>query len=430
MKATRPRASAPRTPRRWRTPPPLTRGSSETLEGIEILREAGGDTGVLLWQSYRNVMFWATAEPAERGKMFSPEAGRKRQAAIESADLPAALVEPLTAVARMLSAPAAASGDAMAAACTVVARWAGEKGHVGTSLAFMQAGALASPSSARLPYEVGQIARTRNELARAETWFRHAVMVGRQVGDWESYARAYAALGAMFLQRGNFPLAQRMHIKAIRAARRKGLPTVQGPVLHDLFIIAAEFGRQAQAQQYARLALRSYGPKHERLPALAHDIGYYWLRQGHYSRVLPIFEALLPHFTGSADRLVVLANIARAAGGAGLRDQYRKAWVEVNRLSREPDTVSVVAAAMLDLARGAASLGEWDRAEQAAQQAARVGAERSEAKVRFQAEELLDALHAGKQVRAETEQESSDAAPEAEADQLASEMVRSLAFAA
>jgi tetratricopeptide (TPR) repeat protein len=429
MKATRPRAATPRTPRRWRTPPPLTRSSSETLEGIEILREVGGDTGVLLWQSYRNVMFWSTADPADRGKMFSAEAGRKRLASIQSADLAGVLVEPLTAVAHMLASPATTTGDAVAAACTAIARWADAHGYAGTTLALTQAAALAAPGDARLPFEVGEIARRRNELARAETWYRHSVMIGRQVGDWDSYARAYAALGGMFLTRGNYPLAQRMHIKAVRASRRKGLPAVQGPVLHDLFIIAAESGRHAQAQQYARMSLRAYGAQHERLPALAHDIGYYWLQQGHYARVLPVFEALLPHFTATPERMVVLANIARAAGGAGLRDGFRKGWVEVNRLAREPETAGVLAGCMLDLARGAASLGEWDRAEQAAQQAVKVGTERGEAKVRFQAEELLESIRSGKHLRPVAEAAPSDA-PEAEAELLASEMVRSLAFAA
>ncbi len=63
MKATRAKAAQPRSPRRWRTPPPLTRGSAEGLEGMEILREVPGETGILLWQAYRNVMFWASVAP-------------------------------------------------------------------------------------------------------------------------------------------------------------------------------------------------------------------------------------------------------------------------------------------------------------------------------------------------------------------------------
>jgi tetratricopeptide (TPR) repeat protein len=432
MKATRPRANAPRPPRRWRTPPPLTRGSAETLEGMEILREVGGDAGVLLWQSYRNVMFWATAEPAERAKMFSADAGKKRLAAVDAAALEDALSIPLTVVGKMLASPDKTAGEAVADACTTVARWADAHGYLGTSLAFTQAAALAAPSVARLPYDVAEIARKRHELARAETWYRHAIMIGRQVGDWESYARAYVALGSMFLKRGNFPVAHRMHIKAVRASRRKGLPGIQGPALHDLFIIAAEGNRTAQAQQFASAALRAYGSKHERVPALAHDIGYYWLRQGHYERSLTIFEALLPHFTVAAERIVVLANIARAAGGAGARDVYRKAWTEVNRLARDPETVATLAPSMLDLARGAASLEEWDRAEQAAEQAFKVARERGEAQISLLAEDLLDSVRSRPSQKPASQvweaAVSHDA--DADADRLANDMVRSLAMAA
>ncbi|HYR09283.1 MAG TPA: hypothetical protein VEQ60_15975, partial [Longimicrobium sp.] len=127
MKSTRSKAAAPRLPRRWRTPPPLTRGS-ESLEGMEILREVGGEVGVLLWQAYRNVMFWAATDQGERGRLFSPEAGRKRAAELAEARIPDELAGPLSAFSEMLSAPDSTSGEVMAQACTGIARWAGGEG--------------------------------------------------------------------------------------------------------------------------------------------------------------------------------------------------------------------------------------------------------------------------------------------------------------
>src|SRR5213082_3848438 len=88
MKSPRAKAATARAPRRWRTPPPLTRGSAESLEGMEILREVSGETGVLVWQAYRNVMFWATAEPADRGTLFSSNAAQRRLGELLAADLP------------------------------------------------------------------------------------------------------------------------------------------------------------------------------------------------------------------------------------------------------------------------------------------------------------------------------------------------------
>jgi tetratricopeptide (TPR) repeat protein len=386
-----------REPRRWRTPPPLIRGS-ETLEGMDILREVGSEAGVLLWQSYRNVMFWATAEPGERARLFSAEASRKRLAEVAAARLPHGAGG---AAQRHRRAARGARGVPPAT------RWRGVHRHQrvggsgaarGHALAFTQAAALAMPRSAALALKVGQVARDRAEMARAETWFRHAIMISRQVGDWETYARAYIALGNMAIKRGSFPVAHRMHIKALRAARRKGLPALQGMAAHDLFVVALETGRHAQAEEYARAAFRAYGPHHDRLPVLAQDVAYLWMQQGHFAPALEVFDALRPHAAGKRDfGLTVVSNIARAAGGVGEREVFRKAWVEVNRLAKEPEVRPVLAAAMLELARGAASLGEWDRAEQAASRQ-RVATELRQSKVMISADAVLDSVRTGRRI--------------------------------
>ena len=423
MKATQPRKEQPRAPRRWRTPPPLTRGA-ETLEGMDILREVGGEAGILLWQAYRNVMFWATAEPAERGKLFTPDAGRKRLAELLDADIPTDLVDSLVAVGRMLGAPEGTQGEAIADACRSIARWAETHGHEATALSFTQAAALAAPRQAELALAVGQIARRRGEMARAETWFRHAIMIARQVGDWTAYSRAYLSLGNMLMRRGNLPGAHRMHIKALRAARRKGLLKIQGEALHDMFVISHEMGRFDQADEYARMAYRAYGPEHAQLPALAHDIAYFWMDRGFFARALPVFQALEPHLPAPADRIALVSSIARAAGGAGQRDVFRKAWVEAMRMAREPEVASVLPGAMLELAQGAASLGEWDRAEQAAEQAFSSATERSQAKVQHKSEALLESIRSGRMVEKRVAAEAPVSTTKA--DTLASDLVRSL----
>ena len=425
MKTTRAKTAA-REPRRWRTPPPLIRGA-ETLEGMDILREVGSEAGVLLWQAYRNVMFWATAESGERASLFNPEAGSRRLAEVAAARVPAELVDALNTLAALIADPESTSGDAVAAACTTVARWAEEERHGATALAFTQAAALAQPRDAAFALRVGQVARTRGEMARAETWFRHAIMISRQVGDWDSYARAYVAMGNMAIKRGAFPVAHRMHIKALRAARRKGLPELHGRAAHDLFVVATETGRHTQAEEYARMAFRAYGPNDPRMPMLAHDVAFLWMEQGHFARALPVFEAVRPHIVLVPERISLVANIARAAGGVGDREGFRKAWVEANRLSKDPEARPALPASMLDLAQGAASLGEWDRAEQAAEQALASAKEQRQAKVMFSAETLLDAIRSDRKAqpqvaRAETEPQ--------EADQFAANIIRTLELAA
>jgi tetratricopeptide (TPR) repeat protein len=425
MKTTRSKAAAPRLPRRWRTPPPLTRGS-ESLEGMEILREVGGEVGILLWQAYRNVMFWASADQEDRAQLFSPEAGKKRAAELAEARIPDELAGPLSTFTEMLSAADRIQGDAVAQACTGVARWADYEGHLNTALSFTQAAAVASQRNARLALAVGQLARRHGELPRAETWFRHTVMVSRQTGEWESYARAYIALGNMLIQRGNYPAAHRMHIKALRAARRKGLQLIQGMALHDLFVIATEAGRVSQAEEYARQAYRAYGPNHPSVPALAHDVAYFWMNQGHFGRALPIFEGVLPHFNDPAVRFVVQAHIARAAGGSGDRVAFRRYWTECMRIAKEPFARAVAADALTELALGASSLNEWDRAEQAATKAIEIAQETGDSKALMRSEAILDGVRNGRQVEERSGQRAQISSSKT-AEQLAAQFIDALA---
>jgi tetratricopeptide (TPR) repeat protein len=423
MKSTRSKTAAPRLPRRWRTPPPLTRGS-ESLEGMEILREVGGEVGILLWQAYRNVMFWAAAEQGERGRLFSAEAGRKRQAELAEARISDELSGPLSSVGEMLTAPDSTGGEAVAQACTGIARWAEQQGHLNTALAYTQAASVASPRNARLALAVGKLARRRGEMARAETWFRHTVMISRQIGDWDSYSRAYIALGNMLVRRGNFPAAHRMHIKALRAARRKGLQQVQGMALHDLFVIATETGRPGHAEDYARQAYRAYGPTHPSVPALAHDVAYFWMNQGHFARALPIFENVLPHFSDPSVRFVVQAHIARAAGGSGDRTAFRRYWTECIRIAKEPFARVVAADALTELALGASSLNEWDRAEQASSRAIEIAQETGDAKALIRSEAILEAARSGRRIEQAVQQGGTSGA-----ETLAAQFVASLQVA-
>lgn len=423
MKATRAKAQA-RTPRRWRTPPPLIRGSAEALEGMEILREVPGEAGVLLWQTYRNVMFWATAEAGERGTLFSPNAGKKRLDDLLAADVPAEIVDSLVAVGRMLGAPEG-SGETVAEACRALAKWSAEHGYDATALSFTQAAALSAPRNAGYALAVGRLARDRGELPRAETWYRHTIMIARQIGDWDSYGRAYMALGNMARERGNFPMAHRMHIKALRSGKRKGLTDIVGGASHDLFVVATETGRADQAEHYARQAFRAYGPTHKRLPALAHDIAYYWMNQGYFARALPVFEALEPLFPEMKDQLLIRAHLIRAAGGAGDKERFRKTWNEAMKLTREAAAIQSAADSMLEMARGASSMGEWDRAEQVAERALAVALERNEPTIIVRAEGVLESIRNGRSVEKAVAQRT--AARQADqADALANDMVRSL----
>lgn len=425
MKSSRKPSASPRTPRRWRTPPPITRGP-EPLEGMDLLREVGGETAALLWQAYRNVMFWATADRDERATLFSASAAQNRMEDLKGANLPADLVDPLVAVGKMLGAPQATSSETVSDACVTVADWACRNGFPITQISFTQAAALASQRSARLAHRVGRLARERGDFPRAETWYRHAIMVARQTGDWESYVRSYIGLGTMFKTRGNYPMAHRMHIKALRAARRKGLGELLGLPLHDLFAIAVETNRFEQAQEYARGAFRSYGPAHPNLPRLAGDVAYFWMNQGRFERALPVLQALVPYFPQPVDQLRLNANITRAAGGAEDRESFRRAWNEALLLSRQLDENSTVSEALYEMGLGASSLGEWDRAEQVLRRAVEIAERRGENAILIRAETALEAVAAGRRVDIQRSNAKKLAEREQGADTLAERFVESL----
>ncbi|HEX6748227.1 MAG TPA: tetratricopeptide repeat protein [Longimicrobium sp.] len=415
-----------RTARRWRTPPAITTGA-EAYEGLAVLEEIPGPLGFLLWQAARDVALWAQFPPEERPGLFEPGADALLHGLIRSAGVDVQLESPLMTVVRMVGQPETARAETVELACQHIAHWADLHGHLATAIAFAQAAALTVPYDAGAAYAVGRIARRRAEHSRAETWYRRSIALARQSGDWTSYALAFSGMGNLYMQRGNYPAARRFHVRALRAARRHSLRPIQGSALHDLFVIAAGGNHKDDAERYARGAFESYGPDHPRLPALANDIAYFWVERGHFAPALTVFEALLPHMARQEDRLVCLANIVRAAAGAGERRQFEQTWDEVwDGLSRDEGTANA-AQVLLELAHGAAQLGEFERAERAAERAVRTARERGEGKTLLTAESVLDSVRRGRGARgrAAAAQAPHPEAPQ-ETEMFATDLVRSL----
>jgi tetratricopeptide (TPR) repeat protein len=424
----KPRLSPPvrRTRRRWRVPPAITHGD-EAFEGAAILEEFQGRLGLVLWQSVRDVSLWASAPEDRRGELFSSGAEQRRHAAIRAEGMEPALGTSLLEVSELLGNPRALTGELTARACLQVVQWADDRGCTATALAFAQSAAFAAPFDAATAYTVALLARRRAEHARAESWFRRTVALARQSGDWAAYSLAFLGLGNLYMQRGNYPAARRFYVRALRAARRHALHSAAGMTFHDLFVLATLTGRADEAERFARGAYDEYGSDHPRLPALAHDVGFFWMEQGYHARALPIFLALLPHLTRSAERPVVLANIARAAGATGDRPRFEDAWSQVWEGIDDGEAREGAAEALVDLARGAAGLADWERAEKAAARALEVATGRGEAKARLSAETVLESAR-GRTATEASPVPGREAAAD-EADALAAELVRSLSQA-
>ena len=393
MKTPQPKTMSRRAPRPVRVPPPLTRGT-EKFEGSSVLSEFEGDFGILLWQSLRNVMLWSATEPARRKGLFAPGAEERRRVKLLSTEVDDTLRAPLAVIARLLADPAGADRRRVAAACQRIGEWAEEQGKLATGLAFIQAAALAASNDARLSYAVGRLARQRAEYPRAETWFRRAILLGRQSGDWESYALAFLGLGNLYMPRGSVPSAHKAYLRAYRAAKRKGLRNVQGMALHELFGVAVVRDNTREAEELAASALKAYGAGHPLLPSLAHDVAYFWMVRGYFGPAMMVLSALQPHFQRSHEQALVQAHIARSAAGVGDEAAYEEAWKRAWDATADAELTERSAAVFLSLAVGANIFGDWDRTELAAHRALKAAAARDEQAIKASAEALLEAAAA------------------------------------
>jgi tetratricopeptide (TPR) repeat protein len=378
-------------PRRVRVPPALVHGS-EALPAAPVLEEVDGDLGVTLWRSVRNVLLWASARPEARGGLFAPGAAAERETAVAAAGVDPELLAPLSVFIRLLEAPAAMDLARVVNACRRVSLWAEHRGALGTALEFAQAAALVAPHLAHLAYAVGRLARRRAEYDRAESWYGRAILQARRAGDWAIYARGFSGLGNLYVQRGNFPAARRAHGRCLAAARRHRLHELRGDALHDLFVLAFETGSGGDPLELARGALAAYGSSSPKLLRLAYDVAYFWTLQGCFAEACRVAVAVLPFMEGAEERLVVLGDIGRAAGGLGDRTRYRDAAVQAEAIVRSGEAPDAVARALLGLAHGAASLGEWEEAERLLTGAAERARRRGESKILMTAEAMLGSV--------------------------------------
>jgi tetratricopeptide (TPR) repeat protein len=382
----------PRRRWRWHVPPAILHGV-ETLEGTEVLDEFGGELGLVFWQSLRDVSLWSSITPPDaRAGLFSSEAGKRRAASLLAADPDTQIAGALATIAAILEDPAGTATEPVMLACREVSQWAEANGTQATALAFAQAAALACPGNAAAGLRVGMIARRKGELARAETWFRRTIGLARQSRDWASYAEAFASLASLYEQRGNLPVARTLYVRALRASKRHSLRPIMAHTFHHLFTIAAVSGRNEEAQAFARSAFEAYDPENPRVPGLAHDVASFWMDLGQFDSAFPVFQTLVPQMQAPDLRVIVLGNLARSAGALGDRDTYSGAREDLWKMVRTADTHPNTAQALLDLARGGASLANWSEAEEAARASCEIAERLQVARVLLSAQALLESI--------------------------------------
>jgi tetratricopeptide (TPR) repeat protein len=263
---------------------------------------------------------------------------------------------------------------------------------VRAALAFAEAAAHAAPEHPRYAWLVGRLMRSHGDPRGAERWLKRALRLAVAQRDWETQARALTGLGNLCLELGRHPESREFHTRALRVSRRWRLREQEGMALHDLFVIATEEGNRAEAEAHARGALDAYAPSNTRVSKLAHDVAYSWMMQGYFDRALLVFEAVRPQFRWPDDELRVVANMAHAAGGSGDGERFARLRSDADALVARIVTRDTLATALLEIARGAAALGDRADALDCARAAADAALARNEANVRMRAESLIESL--------------------------------------
>ncbi|MEX2583845.1 MAG: hypothetical protein WD766_11255 [Gemmatimonadota bacterium] len=372
-----------------RLPPPIMHGD-EAIDSEVVLTEVEGELGLVLWKTVRAVRLWAELPEGERSQAFEPAAHVSRLDRIQCSGAPEEIATALTKAAAVLR-PRARSAS-VTRACLEIGEWAAAEGALGTAIEFTQAAAVASPTDARIAHEVGKLARTHAEYTRAEMWYRQAVSRARRQKDWYEFSRSYIGLGKIFLLRGSYPQARKSLIRGLRAAKRFSIRPLAAAAYHDLMVWAIHANRLAETGNYAKAALAAYGPNHRRLPGLAHDFGVFLMESGHFRSALRTFVAS-PCGDTPVERLARAVVIVRSAANVGERELYRSSWSEAECLLQLPDAQPAVGMALLDMARGAAAMGEMELATATGEQAREIAIERAEYAIRERAEAFLDSIH-------------------------------------
>lgn len=369
------------------------------VAGARLLRELPGDAALRVVEALR--MVHAIRDVERTGPLFTRdavwawEARRMRdlaRTAMEAPDAELALEDGLAEIARLIADPDGLDRRKLSWACLMVLECALAEGWRETAAAFAEAAAIACPYAPYPAYIIGKLHRRYGNYREAEAWLKRGARVARWAEDWENYALILNSLGVLHYQKGSYPLATQHLLRARKVARRFRFKTLEGEILHDLFVATWVQGESSVAEEYARTALFRYLPDHPRMPALAYDIAYYWVNRGYFAFALTVIVQLLAVFRTPDERFMVCVCAARAAAGTGDTALFRRMWMDAWTLKDSLAGQAQVGTALVDLGLGASSVGDWEGALKALNCAVEYATAHGEGDVLLRAEAALEAV--------------------------------------
>lgn len=350
----------------------------------ELVLAEISDPGVAFsfWRILTDLRLWCDAEPAGRPHVF-------RDQTRFPLTLPPGLEQVAAPLGRLWRREPE-SASVLASLLQSIWEWAERNRSPELALQCAELAAALDPDSSARSATAGRLCRRCDERVRGTMWFRRAVRLARLSGERNAeieFAIAHLGWGNLESDLGRFSDAAEHARKGFRAALRAGRRSLAASGYHDLMAIAIHTERFVEAEAYAQNAVAFYKPDHPRLPALVHDVAYLWARLGYFSSATPLYEAVLPLITLDAERVVVLANLARAAGACRDRLRYERAFRAVEALRAAGGRIP--ASAFYHLAEGCRSFEEWERAELCCGLALRLALDRGNELIVRQAEGLL-----------------------------------------
>ncbi|MBD0319794.1 MAG: hypothetical protein ICV87_05640, partial [Gemmatimonadetes bacterium] len=239
----------------------------------------------------------------------------------------------------------------------------------------------------------GRAARWQAAYERAEQWFDRSVALARRTRDYAAYIDARLGKGTLHAQLGQLAAARTEFVLAWQTAKKHKIRGLGAAAQHNLLALAHDEARYDEAAGHSVLALRLYGARHARFPYVAHDTAQLWVSLGFFAPALAVFRAVDSFIAAPAERVQFMANVGRAAAGAGDADSFHKAWDEVTRHAR--DGTQFISAAYVNLAEGALSLRNIHQAVELAERGLELARRRRERVEEENALALLSRVRAG-----------------------------------
>lgn len=368
--------------RRWCVPTALIHNldGAEAMEGTSILEDVPGAKGLLLWQTYRDVLLWSASSAETPNELFTPDALSNREALIQAAafaEEPAVALRVLASLLRIKPRREVAPQQ-VRRACSTIADWALSLRATRTAIAFAQAAAAACPAESRAALKVGRMAATHGRSAFADSWLARGIALARREGDWSTYGSAYVELARLAERDRQLRRARARFTRALRVGRRYGDSELRAHACYGLLRIASAANEYDAGERFARAALRHFGRSHPLRATVLHDYADLVLKRGVAGasdvieagcQAVQLLASIIPERATEPERITSLLLLVRAATHAQQPDVVENAWFDAIAAIELLGETREAARHLMELARTTAEVLEARRADELAQRA-------------------------------------------------------------